>query len=135
MNDGFSDPMYCICTILGPSFKFYWTNRLNLQPAMNVQLKQSLLQLPLDECQSNSSHSLNSVQHAMSYLASTSIMNSSTTQSIENSVVEKLRLSHCDDQSIGALNSVAELVDEINTFIRLESAKSQICYSNFTCTT
>ena len=117
INDGFSDPIYFICTILDPSFKFYWISQLNLQSTMNVQLKQSLIQILLDECQLNTDHSLNNSQHATSYLASTSIKNSSTTQPIGNSVVKTRRLFHYDDQSAGTLDSALDPVDEIDTYL------------------
>ena len=66
VDDCFLDPIYFICTILDPEFKLYWIRQLHLQPAMNVQFKQSLIQLISNECQINTGGSSNDAQYATS---------------------------------------------------------------------
>lgn len=52
-NDPFADPIYFICAVLDPEFKFYWLSQIRCNVNLEFQIKQSLIQMILNECEQN----------------------------------------------------------------------------------
>ncbi|CAF3020561.1 unnamed protein product [Rotaria socialis] len=52
-KDPFNDPVYFMAVVLDPSFKFYWLRDLKLPVNDENRLKQSIIQLILDETSKN----------------------------------------------------------------------------------
>lgn len=48
-NDPFNDPLYFMAAVLDPEFKFYWLDDLNLPAHIENRLRQSILQLIIEE--------------------------------------------------------------------------------------
>lgn len=117
-KDPFSDPIYFICAVLDPEFKFLWLNQMNYKPTIEAQIKQSLIQLILDECEESTNGSSGKIQHTQSSPSSTSLANSYTTQSINSSIIKKRKLFHYDnDHSLSSFDSLINPGNEINAFI------------------
>ncbi|CAM4844568.1 unnamed protein product, partial [Rotaria magnacalcarata] len=55
-NDPFSDPIYFICAVLDPEFKFYWLRQLRLKVQVESEIKQSIIQMVLNECEKDRKH-------------------------------------------------------------------------------
>jgi hypothetical protein len=118
IDDPFSDPIYFVCTVLDPEFKFYWLSQMNYKPAVESQIKQSLIQMIIDECEQNIDVSFDNIQHTQSSLSSASIVNSSTTQSIGTSIIRKRKLFHYDDDDYNSsFDSSQNPMNEINAYI------------------
>lgn len=56
-NDPFNDSVYFLSTVLDPSFKFFWLRDLNLSISNENRLKQSIVQMLIDEMNKNSKDS------------------------------------------------------------------------------
>ena len=54
-EDPFKDPLYFVATILDPKFRFRWLPLMNLSQSIELKLKQSLLDLIVEECELNAS--------------------------------------------------------------------------------
>jgi hypothetical protein len=96
-SDPFSDPIYFICAVLDPEFKFYWLNQMNYKPTSESQMKQTLIHMILDECERNIDTSLDNTLPIQSSLLSTSVRNSHATQSIGTSIIKKRKLFQYDN--------------------------------------
>lgn len=107
-NDPFSDSIYFVCAVLDPEFKFYWLSQMKYKPSVESQMKQSLIQMILDECDE---HSIDSS------LSSTFVVNNDKTQSIDISIKKKRKLFHYDDDSNLSIDSTANPTYEINAYI------------------
>ena len=86
INDPFSDPIYFICAVLDPEFRFLWLSQMNYNPTLEAQMKQSLIQMILDECEESTDSSSENIKHTQSLSSSKSFPNSYTTQSINENV-------------------------------------------------
>ena len=84
-DDPFSDPIYFVCTVFDPKFKFYGLSHMDYKPIAESQTKQSSIQMILDECDQNIHMSLGNMQSSSS---STFIVNSYTIQSIGTMVIK-----------------------------------------------
>ncbi len=91
-NDPFSDPIYFVCAALDPEFKFYWLGQMNYKPTVESQMKQTLIQMIMDECEQNVNTSFDDIQHMQSQLLLTSVGKSHTTQLIGTSIIKKRKL-------------------------------------------
>lgn len=116
-EDPFSDSIYFVSTILDPHFKLLWLTQMHYKPAIEVKMKQSLMQLVLDQCEM-----INDLQNGNSQSTQYSsptlfVFNSRTTQSIDTSTIKKQKLfeyNHCDNSSI---DSSLKPIDELNLYI------------------
>ncbi|CAF2140723.1 unnamed protein product [Rotaria magnacalcarata] len=107
VSDPFSDQMYFVCTVLDPEFKFYWLTQMKYKSSVESQMKQSLTQMILDEC-----------EHAVdSSLSSALMVNNDNTQAIDISMKKKRKLFHYDDDSNLSIDSTANPTYEINAYI------------------
>ncbi|CAF2843391.1 unnamed protein product [Rotaria sp. Silwood2] len=93
MDDHFLDPVYFVCAVLNPEFNFYWLSQMNYKPAVESHMKQSLIQMILDECEHNTNTSFDDMQHTQPSFSSSGIpvVNSYTTQSVDMSVIKKCK--------------------------------------------
>jgi hypothetical protein len=115
-DDPFSDPIYFVCAVLDPEFKLYWLSQMNYKPVIESQMKQSLIQMILDECEQNNNTSFDNIQDTQ-LSASTSVMNSYTTQSVDTSIIKKRKLFQYDDNYSLSFDSGMNPVNEINAYI------------------
>ncbi|CAF5127390.1 unnamed protein product, partial [Rotaria sp. Silwood1] len=60
-NDPFSDPVYFMAALLDPAFKFYWIRDLRLPANAENRLKQSIIQLILDDISKDTTTSKNNL--------------------------------------------------------------------------
>lgn len=133
MDDPFSDPIYFVCTILDPEFKFYWLNQMNYKPITESKMRQSLIQLILNECEQNTSQSLNNIGLSLS---SMSMANSNTTQSIGSSIIKKRKLFQYDTNFSSSPDSTMRPINEIDTYLNDPIRSKFSLYwrnSKFTC--
>jgi hypothetical protein len=115
-DDPFSDPIYFVCAVLDPEFKLYWLSQMNYKPVIESQMKQSLIQMILDECEQNNNTSFDNIQDTQ-LSASTSVMNSYNTQSVDTSIIKKRKLFQYDDNYSLSFDSGMNPVNEINAYI------------------
>ncbi|CAF2863964.1 unnamed protein product [Rotaria sp. Silwood2] len=113
IDDPFSDPIYFICTVLDPEFKFYWLTQMNYKPLVELQIRQSIIRMILDECEQNINRSSESEQPLLSSIFSA---NSSTTQPISTPIIKKRKLFQYDDGPAISVGSTSP-IDEINAYI------------------
>jgi len=119
-SDPFSDPMYFVCAVLDPEFKFYWLNQMNYKPTSESQMKQTLIHMISDECERNIDTSLDNIQPIQSSPLSTSVRNSHATQSIGASIIKKRKLFQYDnddrnlslDPSISPMNEIDSYIND-----------------------
>lgn len=116
IDDPFSSPIYFICTVLDPEFKFYWLRQMNYKPTVESQMKQFLIQLLIEECERNIDVSSDNIYPTQSS-SSTSIVNISLTKSIETSTSKKRKLFHYNDDSNSSFHSSLNPINEINAYI------------------
>ncbi len=113
-SDPFSDPIYFVCTVLDPEFKFHWIKQMNYKATIELQMKQSLIQLILDECERN----IDTPIEPVSSLSSTSIRNSHATQVIGTSIIKKRKLfQYDDDEKNSSFDSSMSPMAEIHVYI------------------
>ena len=105
MKDPFSDPIYFICAVLDPEFKFYWLTQMNYKPVVESQMKQSLIQMILDEC-----------EYVQSSSFSNSGIDSNTIQSTAIPIIKKRKLFQYEDVSSVSLDSTVNPLHEINAY-------------------
>jgi hypothetical protein len=115
-EDPFSDPIYFVCAILDPEFKFYWLSQMDYKPVAESQMKQVLIQLLLDECGYNSNTSFDNM-HDVQSSPSTVFMNSYPTQTFDTSIIKKRKLFHYEDNYNLSFKSGMNPMDEINAYI------------------
>ncbi|CAF4688197.1 unnamed protein product, partial [Rotaria sp. Silwood2] len=60
-NDPLSDPVYFMAAVLDPVFKFYWIQDLRLPANAENRLKQSIIQLILDDISKDTTTSTNNL--------------------------------------------------------------------------
>jgi hypothetical protein len=116
-EDPFSDPVYFVSTILDPQFKFFWLSQMHYKPAVEARMKQSLIQLLLDQCEMNNSLQHEDSQSTQRVSPTLFISNSRTTQSSNTSIIKKQKLfqyDYCDNSS---LEPVSKPIDELNLYI------------------
>lgn len=106
-NDPFSDSIYFVCAVLDPEFKFYWLSQMKYKSSVESQMKQSLIQMILEECE----HSIDTS------LSSTFMVNNDNTQSIDTSIKKKRKLFHYDDDSSVSVDSTRNPMYEINAYL------------------
>ena len=51
VEDPCSDPVYFVCTVLDPGFKFCWIDLMNYKPTTKSCIRQNLIQLIPNECE------------------------------------------------------------------------------------
>jgi hypothetical protein len=117
IDDPFSDPVYFICAVLDPEFKFLWLSQMNYKPTIEAKMKQSLIQMILDECEQYTDSSSENIPHTQSSSSPSSLSNSYTTQSINTLTIKKRKLFHYDDDSTLSFISSINPSNEINIFI------------------
>jgi hypothetical protein len=104
-GDPFSDPIYFVCAVLDPEFKFHWLTQMNLKPTVESQIKQSLVQMILHEC-----------DHTQASSLPTSTVNSGITSPLGTSVTKKRKLFQYDGASSVSIDSTMNPLQEINTY-------------------
>lgn len=110
-SDPFGDPIYFIATILDPKFRFRWLGLLKLPQSSESKVKQSLLDLILDECELND----NTEDDRSSSMASIPSQQSITTS--ESSTIKKRKLFEYDDDDLCSNNSELSPSDELAEYI------------------
>ncbi|CAF4884167.1 unnamed protein product [Rotaria socialis] len=120
-NDRFSDHIYFVCTFLDPEFKLYWLSQMKYSPACESKMKESLIQMVLDECDYGQNRSSNNLPETLSSFSSRSIdMNDSVVQSTRTTTNKKRKLFQYDDDSNGcnvSPNSLKSPMNEINAYL------------------
>ncbi|CAF3189346.1 unnamed protein product [Rotaria socialis] len=120
-NDRFSDHIYFVCTFLDPEFKLYWLRQMKYSPACESKMKESLIQMVLDECDYGQNRSSNNLRETLSSFSSRSIdMNDSVVQSTRTTTDKKRKLFQYDDDSNGcnvSPNSLKSPMNEINAYL------------------
>ncbi|CAF2019737.1 unnamed protein product [Rotaria magnacalcarata] len=114
-DDPFSDPIYFVCTVLDPEFKFFWLVQMNYTPILESQMKQHLIQMILNECEKNIDTSFDNLESSSS--SSTLMTNSHTTQSIDASILKKRKLFQYDERFNSSVGSTMTPINEINVYI------------------
>jgi hypothetical protein len=104
-KDPYSDPIYFVCAVLDPEFKFHWLTQMNYKPTMESQMKQSIVQMILHECDSI---------HSSSFPAT--IMNSDITSPVGTLITKKRKLFQYENASSLSLDSTMNPLQEINTY-------------------
>ena len=104
-KDPFSDPIYFVCAVLDPEFKFHWLAQMNYKPIVESQMKQTLVQMILHECDPIQSSSF-----------PTSTVNSEMTQPSATSTTKKRKLFQYEDDSSVALDFTMNPLQEINAY-------------------
>ncbi|CAF1422957.1 unnamed protein product [Rotaria magnacalcarata] len=70
-NAPYADSLYLMAAVLDPSFKFYWIRDLQLSVPMETRLKQSIIQLIIDEM-NNDSTTTTTELHEINFSSTTS---------------------------------------------------------------
>jgi hypothetical protein len=127
-NDPFNDPLYFMATVLDPSFKFFWIRDLKLPANVENRLKQSVIQLILDEISKDSTTS--STQLPDSSSSSSSSLSTTTTLCLSSTskVVKRRKLfiyddSNDDSNHILPLDPATELEAYLNDPVRSKFAE------------
>jgi len=126
-NDPFNDPLYFMATVLDPSFKFFWIRDLKLPANVENRLKQSVIQLILDEISKDTTTS--SVQSHDSNSSSSSLSTTATLcLSSTSKVVKRRKLfiyndSNDDSNHILPLDPATELEAYLNDPVRSKFAE------------
>ncbi|CAF1410431.1 unnamed protein product [Adineta ricciae] len=115
-DDPFSDPLYFVSAVLDPEFKFYWLGQMDYKPAVETQMKQLLIQLILNECDTNDNISFDDTQGSQ-LSPSKYISNSYTTQAVDTSIIKKRKLFQYDDHHGLSPESKVNPLSEINAYI------------------
>ena len=118
-NDPFADPIYFVCAVLDPEFKLFWINQIKYnKPHLESRMKQSLIQLILNECESKGDGSLDKFDSRESSVSISSDDNNITQQSCNRIVSSKRKLFHYEDNSHGdvPLQLTMSPLNEINTY-------------------
>jgi hypothetical protein len=118
-NDPFTDPIYFICAVLDPEFKFYWLSQIKYKPDLESQIKQPLIQMILNECEQNGDGSLDKLDSRESLFSSSSFCtsNDNMTQSFNRPVLSKRKLFHYEDHSGTSLQVTMSPMNEINAYL------------------
>ncbi|CAF3425787.1 unnamed protein product, partial [Rotaria sp. Silwood2] len=80
-NDPLSDPVYFMAAVLDPVFKFYWIQDLRLPANAENRLKQSIIQLILDDISKDTTTSTNNLTDQKADQSFSSLSSSSSSQS------------------------------------------------------
>jgi hypothetical protein len=129
-NDPFNDPLYFMATVLDPSFKFYWIRDLKLPVNVENRLKQSVIQLILDEISKDSTtsstqlHDSNSSSSSsLSTTAATTFCLSSTSKVVKRRKLFTYDDSNDDSNHILPLDPATELEAYLNDPVRSRFAE------------
>lgn len=106
VEDPFSDPIYFMCAVLDPQFKFYWIAQMNYKPLVESQVKQLLIQMILNECEQGQTAAL-SLSHA----------SNDASESLTTPAMKKCRLFQYDDVSLVPPDGSMSPLQEINAYI------------------
>jgi hypothetical protein len=117
INDPFSDPLYFISAVLDPEFKFYWLTQMNNNVYSESQMKQSLIQMVLNECQQGINRSLNNEEHTQQSSTSLHSSNDSIRLSSRMPDFKKRKLFHYDNDTSSSLKSTMSPIHEINAYL------------------
>ena len=104
-KDPYSDPIYFVCAVLDLEFKFHWLTQMNYKPTMESQMKQTLVQMILHECDPIQSSSF-----------PTSTANSSITLPVGTPTTKKRKLFQYEDASSLSPDSTMNPLQEINAY-------------------
>jgi hypothetical protein len=128
-SDPYADPIYFICAVLDPEFKFYWLSQIKCSVNLEFQIKQSLIQIILNECEQNHEQAppcdkLDSREPLLLLFSSSSLSTSDdmTTQSFITPSLSKRKLFHYEyDDHSGASSSSLQVtmspMNEINAYL------------------
>jgi hypothetical protein len=130
-NDPFNDPLYFMATLLDPSFKFFWIRDLKLPANVENRLKQSVIQLILDEISKDSTTPSTQLHDSTSSSSTTTTTTTTTTTlclSSTSKVVKRRKLfiyndSNDDSNHILPLNPATELEAYLNDPVRSRFAE------------
>ena len=110
-NDPFNDPLYFTAAILDPKFRFRWLSLMNYSQTFESKVKQSLINLVLDECEYNTDKQLEQTQSSQS---SSTASASQTNTSIRS---KKRKLFQYDDEDLFSNNSELSPSDELIAYL------------------
>jgi len=118
-NDPFADPIYFICAVLDPEFKFYWLRQIKYKLNLEFQIKQSLIQMILNECEQNHDEPVDQLHSRESSFSSSSFSTSDDrmTQSFNGPILSKRKLFHYEDDSGTSLQVTMSPMNEINAYL------------------
>jgi hypothetical protein len=110
-NDPFNDPLYFVTTILDPKFRFRWLSLMNYSHSFESKVKQSLMNLILDECECNTDKQLEQSQTSQSSLSGC------TTQTNDSTTMKKRKLFQYDDEDLFSNTSELSPSDELTAYV------------------
>jgi hypothetical protein len=102
-----NDPLYFVVTILDPKFRFRWLSLMNYSHSFESKVKQSLMNLILDECECNTDKQLEQSPSSQTNSSNYTIQTNSST------MTKKRKLFQYDDEDLFSNNSQLSLSDEL----------------------
>ena len=119
-EDPFNDPLYFVATILDPKFRFRWLPLMNLSQSTESKVKQSLLDLIVDECELNESTQMD---HSSSL---SSLPTGHTISSNGQPLPKKRKLFEYDDDDLQSNSSELSASDELALYLDEHSRMASI---------
>ena len=120
-NDPFNDPLYSVATILDRRFRFRWLSMMDYSQSFESEVKQSLMNLILDECECNTDKQL---EQSRSSQPSSSDY---TTQTNGSTMTKKRKVFQYDGQDLFSNNSELSPPDELTAYVEDPSQIPSFC--------
>ena len=115
-TDPFSDPVYFVSTILDPQFELFCLSQMHYKPVTESKVKQSLLQLVLEQFEISDSLP-NKASQSSHYSSSLVMRDSGTTQMSNTSIIKKQKLFQHDNASHSPTHSSSKPIDELALYM------------------
>ena len=120
-SDSFNDPLYFVATLLDPKFKFCWMYLMNYGQSFESQLKHTMINMVLDECERYASKDIDRS------CTTESVTNTSTAQTGCSSNIRKRKLFQYDDNRGNTLfGSQMKVTDALTRYINESNAMSSL---------